>query len=210
MQLIVITYPDFIAEEATKINALFDAGLELLHLRKPQASKEDYLSLLNAIHSQYHAKIKIHEYFECIDDYNLLGVHLNARNPMYKGVKQANMSKSCHSLDELSKIDEYDYVFLSPIFDSISKEGYTSNFSNEMLKEASCQGIINDKVIALGGIDKETLPLIKHYAFGGVAVLGSVWKGENVVNCFAQLKIENEQHCNGRSNSPFEGGEGDV
>ena len=192
MRLIVITYPDFIAEEAAKINALFDAGLEILHIRKPKALKEEYIALLDNINSCYHSKIKIHEYFELADDYNLLGVHLNARNPVYDGNKQVLISKSCHSLEELFAIDEYDYVFLSPIFDSISKEGYASNFSDEVLKKASFQGIINDKVIALGGIDQTTLPLVKHYAFGGVAVLGSVWKGENVVDSFAQLKIENE------------------
>ena len=189
LRLIIITYPDFIAEEATKINALFDAGLEILHIRKPKASKEEYVALLDNIQSYWHSKIKIHEYFELTDDYNLLGIHLNARNPMYKGDKQVQISKSCHSLEELSAIDAYDYVFLSPIFDSISKEGYASNFSDGVLKEASCQGIINDKVIALGGIDVITLPLVKQYAFGGVAVLGSIWTGEDVVSCFAQLKV---------------------
>ena len=191
MQLIVITYPDFIAEEAAKINALFDAGLEILHVRKPKALKGEYVALLDRIQLCYHSKIKIHEYFELTDDYELLGVHLNARNPKYEGNKQVQISKSCHSLEELSAIDEYDYVFLSPIFDSISKEGYTSNFSDDVLKNASHQGIINEKVIALGGIDKETLPLIKHYAFGGVAVLGSVWKTEDVVENFLQLIMNN-------------------
>jgi len=191
LRLIVITHPDFIAEEATKINTLFDSGLEILHLRKPKASKEEYIALLDNICSYYHSKIKIHEYFELTNDYELLGVHLNARNPVYGGNKQVQISKSCHSLNELSAIDEYDYVFLSPIFDSISKEGYASNFSDEVLKEASCQGIINKKVIALGGIDQTKLSLIKHYAFGGVAVLGSIWKGKNVVNRFVQLKIGN-------------------
>ena len=210
MQLIVITYPDFIAEEAAKINALFDAGLEILHVRKPKALKEEYIALLDSIQSYYHSKIKIHEYFELTDDYELLGVHLNARNPKYEGNKQVQISKSCHSLEEFSAIDEYDYVFLSPIFDSISKEGYDSGFSDKVLKEASKQGLINNKVIALGGINATTLPLLKNYAFGGAAVLGNIWGTEDVVSCFAQLKIENEQHCNGRSNSPLRGIKGDV
>ena len=191
MRLIVITHPDFLVDEPTKINALFDAGLEILHIRKPKASKEEYIALLDSIHSGYYSKIKIHEYFELTDEYSLLGVHLNARNPIYEGSKQLQISKSCHSLEELSAIDKYDYVFLSPIFDSISKEGYISNFSDEVLKEASCQGVINDKVIALGGIDVITLPLVKQYAFGGIAVLGSIWTGEDVVNNFNPLRINN-------------------
>jgi thiamine-phosphate pyrophosphorylase len=190
LKLIVITSPDFINNEAWKINALFDVGLEILHLRKPKASKPEYVGLLNSVNSKYHPKIKIHEYFELTDNYDLLGVHLNVRNPVYGRKKEVKISKSCHSLEELHAIDKYDYVFLSPIFDSISKEGYASNFPDEVLKETSGQGIINDKVIALGGIDKTTLPLIQNYAFGGAAVLGAIWNSENVVESFKQLKMD--------------------
>ncbi|MGY0040748.1 hypothetical protein [Pedobacter sp. NJ-S-72] len=35
MELIVITHPDYLIGEGKLINALFDAGLQLLHLRKP-------------------------------------------------------------------------------------------------------------------------------------------------------------------------------
>lgn len=189
LRLIVITNPDFVVNETEKIIALFKAGLEILHLRKPKASKQEYVDLLNSIDSKYHPKIKIHEYFELTDNYDLLGVHLNARNLVYGGKNQVKISKSCHSLDELHAIDRYDYVFLSPVFDSISKESYYSNFSEKVLKEASGQGIINDKVIALGGIDKTTLPLIKKYVFGGVAVLGAIWKSGNVIENFNHLMI---------------------
>ena len=175
MQLIVITSPSPIAQEATKINALFAAGMEVLHLRKPDFSKKDYVKLLEEINANYHHKIKIHDFFELADNYNLSGVHLNARNPHYAGNRKINTSKSCHSMEELDSIAGYDYVFLSPIFDSISKKGYRSNFSDETLSTASSKGKINQKVVALGGINRETLPLLKKYAFGGIAVLGSIW-----------------------------------
>ena len=38
--------------------------------------------------------------------------------------------------------DRFDYVFLSPIYNSISKEGYKSNFNLKDLKESS---LINEK-----------------------------------------------------------------
>ncbi len=37
MKWIVITMPDFIENEANYINQLFEAGLDLLHLRKPES-----------------------------------------------------------------------------------------------------------------------------------------------------------------------------
>jgi len=174
MRLIVITSSERVEQEAEKINALFEAGMEILHIRKPDFSKKEYINLLDKIKQEYHHKIKIHEFFELTENYNLLGVHLNVRNPNYTGKKKLNVSKSVHSTEELENIDEYDYVFLSPIFDSISKKGYLSNFDDEILLSASESGKINQKVIALGGINQQTLPLLKKYAFGGVAVLGGI------------------------------------
>jgi thiamine-phosphate pyrophosphorylase len=188
VRLIVITHPDPVAEELVKINALFDAGMEILHIRKPKSSKEEYMELLNGIHPKYHAQIKIHEFFELTDSYALLGVHLNARNTSYSGKTKVNISKSCHTIEELEQIAGYDYVFLSPIFDSISKAGYVAKFSNEMLQKASAEGIINEKVIALGGIDEKTLPLLTKYPWGGAAALGSIWNGEDVVTNYLKLK----------------------
>lgn len=71
-----------------------------------------------------------------------------------------------------------DYLFLSPIFNSISKEGYESGFTIEELESASDKGIINDKVFALGGIDEKTIPELRSISFGGVTVLGALW-GKN-------------------------------
>ena len=190
MWLIVITSSEPVEQEAEKINALFEAGMEILHIRKPDFSKNEYINLLDKINPKYHHKIKIHEFFELTENYNLLGVHLNVRNPNYTGKKKLNISKSVHSIEELETIDEYDYVFLSPIFDSISKKGYLSNFDDETLTKASLSGKINPKVIALGGINQETLPLLKKYAFGGAAVLGNIW---------------NKRHCEERSNPEING-----
>jgi len=188
MQLIVITPSGRTENEAKKINALFAAGLEILHLRKPDFSKKEYIQLLEEIEEKYHPKIKLHAFFELRENYNLLGVHLNKRNPNYTGNKNVTISKSCHSIEELDAITEYDYVFLSPIFDSISKKGYCSNFSDAVLTKASLDGKINQKVIALGGINEDTIPMVKKYGFGGAAALGSIWETEDVVTNFLHLK----------------------
>ena len=68
-----------------------------------------------------------------------------------------------------------DYVFLSPIFDSISKEGYTSAFTSESIREAAEKGIIDKRVIALGGVDENNLLQVKDFGFGGAAILGGLW-----------------------------------
>lgn len=70
--------------------------------------------------------------------------------------------------------DECDYLFLSPIFDSISKAGYRSAFSHEQLQRAADEGVIDRKVIALGGVTPERIPYLHSLGFGGVAMLGAL------------------------------------
>jgi thiamine-phosphate pyrophosphorylase len=77
---------------------------------------------------------------------------------------------------------DYDYLFLSPIFDSISKSGYRSAFSNVELQEASDMGIIDEKVIALGGVTLDKIAYLKKLKFGGVAMVGGIYNMETLTN----------------------------
>jgi len=155
--------------------------------------KKEYEQILLSIPEEYHERIMLHDFFELTEQYHVRGVHLNRRNPEYNGTKKIKISKSCHSIPELEIIDKYDYVFLSPVFNSISKNGYKSSFLGRELLEASGSGLINEKVVALGGIDIDTLPLLKPYKFGGVAVLGAIWNiseegSKKIVERFLEIR----------------------
>ena len=79
-------------------------------------------------------------------------------------------------MEEVEKYKaEYDYLFLSPIFDSISKVGYLSGFSERELLSASESGIIDKQVIALGGVTFERIHYLKMLNFGGVAMIGAIY-----------------------------------
>ena len=84
--------------------------------------------------------------------------------------------RSCHSIEEVKNSTDVDYCFLSPIYDSISKKGYTSHFSAEILTNACREGIITERVFALGGITPELLPQLQEWGFGGAVMLGYLWK----------------------------------
>lgn len=93
-------------------------------------------------------------------------------NPPHTGLREPTGRLS---LISMKNANFYQYVFLSPLFPSISKEGYGSGFSLTALRDAARQGIIGERVVALGGLSVETLPQIKDFPFGGAAVLGSLW-----------------------------------
>ncbi|WP_297242498.1 thiamine phosphate synthase [uncultured Prevotella sp.] len=177
MKWIVITQPDFIPGEALFIDRLFSHGLDLLHLRKPESDIGDCKRLLDEISPEWLPKIVVHDHFELCSEYGLGGVHLNGRNPMPPQGHKGTLSRSCHSMEEIEKyMTCCDYLTLSPIFNSISKQGYMAAFTADQLLAAKSKGLINQKVVALGGVTLHNIPQVKDFGFGGVAVLGDVWQ----------------------------------
>lgn len=183
MKLIVITTPTYFVEEDKIITALFDEGLEILHLRKPGTPPVYAERLLTLIPEKYHKRIVVHDHFYLKEEYRLKGIHLSNRNPVIPDGYVGHVSASCHTLDEVVADKSIcDYVFLSPIFDSISKEGYASAFTPEAIREAASKGIIDKRVVALGGVNDENLLRVKDFGFGGAAVLGALWSRFDVAN----------------------------
>ena len=177
MKWITITSPEFLSGEAIFIDKLFSQGLDLLHLRKPEASLEAYKRLLLQIPKHWYSRIVLHEHFALAEKFGLHGIHLNRRCSQVPDSFRGSISCSCHTLEEVKKQKaSKDYVFLSPIFDSISKVGYHAAFSPTLLKQTAIENVIDEKVIALGGITANNIPLVKEWHFGGVALLGDIWK----------------------------------
>ena len=101
MKLIVITSPDFIPEEARIITGLFEVGLDLLHLRKPDATAHEVGNLLHGIPKEYRKQIVIHDFFPLKDEFSLGGIHLNSRHSEAPEGYQGLLSRACHSLEEV-------------------------------------------------------------------------------------------------------------
>ena len=177
MEWIVITSPGFLQGEADFIDRLFGHGLDRLHLRKPGADIGECRRLLDGISREWLPRIVVHDNFGLCREYGLGGVHLNGRNPMAPPNHEGSVSRSCHSLEEISRYKgECDYLTLSPIFNSISKQGYMAAFEPEQLAAARDSGLIDRRVMALGGVTLENIPRVKELGFGGVAILGDVWQ----------------------------------
>ena len=179
MKIIAITTPKVIDEDTFLIKNLLERGIDFVHLRKPDADINACRKLLFELTDEERTKIIVHDFPELYFEFSLKGIHIN-RNVTslpndYKGYK----TRSCHSLEEVVKYkNDYDYLFLSPIFDSISKVGYKSGFNERELLKASVDGIIDEKVIALGGVTFDKIPCLKELHFGGVAMIGSLYNME--------------------------------
>ena len=152
------------------VSLLLDEGFDYVHLRKPEWSPDHMEDLIRRIPSELHGRLVLHDCHELAPKYGLGGIHLNNHNLSPRdGV---TYSVSCHSLEEIDKYPDARYLFLSPIFDSISKPGYLSAFDLYKIKPR----ITGKRVVALGGVTTDKIPLLKTAGFYGAAMLGGIWQ----------------------------------
>lgn len=193
MVLIGISWPSLFPSEADAINALFEAGLPLLHLRKPGVAAADVAELVGRIRPEFRRRLTLHYLPTLAAELGLGGYHLSPGHPPAPAGWGGRLSASCHSLEETrqAKARGLDYVFLSPIFDSVSKSGYKSAFSAADLARAAAEGVVDGRVVALGGIKPSNLRDVAAMGFGGAAVLGSLWaigNGQSAIDNFRALQ----------------------
>ena len=192
----MISAPDFLPGEAEAVTALLEAGAWRVHVRKPAAGSDSIARLLEHIPAALYSRISLHDHHELAARFGVGGVHLNSRNPSVPDGFGGMVSRSCHSISELSQYGPVcDYMFLSPVFDSISKSGYTSRFSLEeirrrivagsdvatarmdvMSSDGNCRSVDWGRVFALGGVCPDNIRLLEEAGFGGAAVLGYIWE----------------------------------
>lgn len=174
---IVITSPDEVSDEASRISELLSSGkTDFVHIRKPYSSIRDVRNLIENIPHPLRSRLRLHGHFALLDEFSLAGAHLNSRCPDAP-YNARSLTRSCHSLSDLHDLDRYEYVTLSPLYDSISKSGYKSAFDIGTIKGKLPPG----KVIALGGVTPDRFSELKEAGFAGAALLGAVWGNQQSV-----------------------------
>lgn len=191
-KLIVISHPEVLYNEAELLVTTLDAGSDYVHLRKPHAKDTDIAKLLQEIPPEYLSKIVLHDAHHLAREYRVAGIHLNRRHPHAVLYRQGMVGISCHTIEEIERYKgTHDYLFLSPIHNSISKAGYNTPFTSEQLAMAYKSGIIDNQIIALGGITPDNISTTLAYGFGGIAILGCIWNNpsvEHITNTIHNIK----------------------
>lgn len=194
--VVVITPEADLANEVTLVHQLFEAGLQVLHLRKPSKSIEEYRSYLDQIDQKYHPRIVVHFYHELVNSYSLKGIHFQEQKRIdhidHPGQYFLNLdmygktiSSSFHDPKELENCEfEFDYHLLSPVFSSISKKGYEGKGFNV--------ATIDKLIIGMGGVTSTNLAEFIKLGYKGVAALGGIWNSDTPVSDFMKIKNEFE------------------
>lgn len=200
MKVILISRPEIFPDEAQHVQRFFKEGLDTFHLRKPGSNIEEFENALRQFAAIDYKRIVIHSHYRLIEKYNLKGIHLTewftarAHKTELKEIintarnRRLTVSGSFHSIEALEDLTlKFHYVFLGPVFDSISKKGYMSAIdldrASEFLKKPK-----KFEVIALGGIDESNISLLAQAGFDGAALLGSVWHADDPSSRFELIQ----------------------
>ena len=132
--VIVISNPKPVEQEHKIINALFDEGLSIFHLRKLDYTEKELHHLLMKIDKEHHSKVAFHQHHEMADQFGSKRLHYTEhdRKKYMQHVQEGEpgkfiLSTSVHHVGAYATLpDVFQYCFLSPIFNSISKPDHLS------------------------------------------------------------------------------------
>jgi thiamine-phosphate pyrophosphorylase len=180
--IVVISSATAVPNEAAIIQQLFAEGLEVFHLRKPEADEQTVRQLIEAIPAAYHNRIAMHGFFQLMEKYNIHRWHFREEHRQSTTKEEMTqlknkgytLSTSVHDLPTLQRLTSlFSYAFFSPVFDSISKQQYKGVADGDFYLKDEQKPV---SVIALGGMDAGNIQSAMAMNFDGAALLGAIWK----------------------------------
>ncbi|QOG02594.1 thiamine phosphate synthase [Flavobacterium sp. MDT1-60] len=188
--MIVITNPSAISNEINIIDSLFEEGLSLLHIRKPDFCEVEMAQFIDQIKVEFRSNLVLHSQHQLAEDFGINRIHFSEKYRNHSHDFAVRFSKPCsskststHSIEDFNSLENnFDYAFLSPVFKSISKENYHPE--KDLFAALKSRTNFKTKVIGLGGIDSENIKKTLENGFNDVALLGSIWNSENPVKQF--------------------------
>jgi thiamine-phosphate pyrophosphorylase len=189
--MIVITSPIPITNEIDTIHSLFESGLELLHIRKPDFSEAEIKSFLSEIKTDFRQRLVLHSHHQLAAQFGIDRIHFTERTRAATSEENLNdwkekgltLSTSIHQMIDFEKLSNYfDYAFFGPVFKSISKQNYISNL--DFKKELEQRKNNKTALVALGGITPDNIKTALKYGFDDVALLGNTWNSNDPIENF--------------------------
>ena len=173
MKLVLMSTPHFFVEEHHILTALFDEGLEMVHLNKPNSEPVFCERLLSLLPEAYRKLIVTHDHFYLQNEYELKGIHLTERNPQKPDHYKGSVSCSCESVEDIVQLKkEMDHILFN-----ISAIDPTL-----LLKDCAKRKYIDKKIFATGNIDLDNAAQIADCGFGGIVLQNTIWDKFDIHN----------------------------
>ncbi|MBI4946560.1 MAG: thiamine phosphate synthase [Bacteroidetes bacterium] len=198
MKLILISPSKPKDSEIPLLLHMFEEGLPTYHLRKTKFSTRELKQFISDIPQKYHERIVLHTHHELAIKFHLKGIYItrsHKKNKVRLWLKKKwfkfrnNKIQITTTFRYAGKLYEknlrYNYVFISPVFDSPSgksQAGFTENNLRPFLQKTKY------KVIARGGVSIDKIQKAHEMGFAGMAFDTAIWKTENPLQEFLKVK----------------------
>lgn len=189
--IILISHERLLARETKVAHALFERGLPLFHVRKTSLTDTDMQFYIDGIASRYRSRLVLHSHFHLAKELGISRLHIREsdreQNSQQSLVGRFTLSTSVHAISTYNSLETiWNYVFISPVFPSISKTGYGAG--GTVLATLSQRRPAPPLLVALGGIDASNYQQALAGGADAVAVLGSIWNHPDPVAVFHAIQ----------------------
>lgn len=189
--ILVITPELIVPNETDCINQMFQEGLDLLHIRKPGANRNEMIEFITQIDDAFHSQLVLHTHYDLGKEYQISRFHfreIDRKEEAFKTFAEENIiSTSVHDITTYNTLDKvWEYAFISPFFPSISKKGY--GLDSTIKEEIKHRNNPDVKLIALGGINQDNIHEVFESDVNGAALLGAIWESEEPLKVFRKCR----------------------
>jgi thiamine-phosphate pyrophosphorylase len=187
---ILISAANKTSDEVRVIKAFVANDTHFFHLRRYESTEDEVVQFLNSFSEIERKQMVLNHHHFLASEFGINRLHFSEKDRIEIGDEKLEklhalgfiLSTSVHSVEDFQSLNSvFEYAFISPVFDSISKENYKA-------VSFDLNGVRKDiKLIALGGITIGNYNEALNLGFDGVAFLGGVWKQENPLTYVNQL-----------------------
>jgi thiamine-phosphate pyrophosphorylase len=187
---ILISFSEIVHNEVNIIKSFLRKEDNIFHLRRYNEFEEEVVEFLSSFTEEERKQIVLNHHHFLASEFGINRLHFSEIDRMEIDDEKLEklhglgfvLSTSVHSVEDFQKLNTvFDYAFLSPVFDSISKENYKAvSFDLANIRK-------DIKLIALGGVTTENYKEALTLGFDGVAFLGGVWNKSNPIEIINKI-----------------------
>ena len=180
----------------TQIEQALKGGVTLVQLREKDLDEEEFIKEamdIKKLCHQYNVPLIINDNLKVAIESQADGIHIGQDDIEIEIVKKRFPHKiigvTAHNLKEALEAQDKgaDYLGIGAVFPTSTKTN-TTPLSIEGIKEITNH--ISIPCVAIGGIEKSNINLLKDSGIDGVAVVSAIFKSDNIENTVKELLEE--------------------
>lgn len=197
MESLMAILPDHLLDnEYEVLLTLFESGLDDLYFRR-EMTRKDILDVYEHIPPQFHNRLILPltaaqwRYETGFKRYHVKEKQRGLEGLYFEKEEMGDyrFSTAIHCYSDMEILnDRYEMILVSPLFNSMSKPGYTAMCASERMKFENSSGSI--RKIGLGGINLESMTQFPEVvqSFDGIALMSGLWQEKNMHSTFLKIR----------------------